>query len=544
MRQTVELILRGGPIWTGGPRPRVAQAAAVGGGRLLAVGTEAEVEELRTGSTRTIELDGRLVVPGFVDAHVHFLMGGFDLMGVRLRGAADRADLAQRIGAAARALLPGSWVLGGGWDHEVWGGTLPHREWIDPVTPDHPVMVHRLDQHTALVNTKALEVAGIAADVADPAGGSFERDPSTGALTGILRDEAIALVAPAVPPPRADERDRAWEKAATHALSLGVTQVHDMGSWSDPRGWEAWEDLAAHERARERGCPGPRVYAVVPLSTWPRLRERMDERGRGDDRLWWGGGKAFVDGSLGSATAWFHEPYADAAPGTPHDRGFPVTDLEELAERIRRADAAGIQPIVHAIGDRAVDWLIGVYGGLPETAGPGPRRPRVEHAQHLAPGAAARASAARATASMQPVHLLDDGGWLERRLGRGRGERSYAVASLIGEGAPVAFGSDWTVAPLDPLVGLRAACGRRPTGHPGALAPDQRVSPERALQCYTWEGARAAFVEDRTGRISPGMYADLAVLSDDVRAMPAEEIEGVRVDLTMVEGAVVFQREE
>jgi predicted amidohydrolase YtcJ len=296
--------------------------------------------------TRVIALDGRMVVPGFIDDHTHFLSGGFQLASVDLRDAATPETFATRIGDFARGLPAGRWITGGDWDHELWtGAPLPHRDWIDALTPDHPVAVNRLDGHMLLANTAALRLAGVTADSPDPPGGSIVRDPRTGEPTGVLKDEAMSLVYRHVPDAAAAQRDEAFLRAQRHALARGVTMVHDMG---------AWEDLATYRRARATDSLHMRVYAFVPLADWERLRDYIAEHGRGDDMLRWGGLKGFVDGSLGSTTAWFHEPYTD----DPSTSGLIVTDTAVLRRRIDGADAAGLHVAVHAIGERANDWLL------------------------------------------------------------------------------------------------------------------------------------------------------------------------------------------
>ncbi|MGD2216145.1 MAG: amidohydrolase family protein, partial [Gemmatimonadales bacterium] len=310
-----ELILSGGRIWYGPGAPvttgEAPTAIAIAGGRVLAVGSDAEVEELIAASTARIDLAGRRVVPGIMDSHTHFIAGGFDLAGVQLRDAATPAEFARRIDEFA-ARHPDGWVSGGQWDHELWGGELPRRDWIDSLTSGTPVFVNRLDGHMGLANGRALELAGITAETPDPPGGTIVRYPD-GRPTGILKDDAMALVYDAMPPPSEEERDRALQAAMEHAVARGITMITDMGSW---------EDLATYRRARERGELPIRVYSVVPLASWERLAEFVEGEGRGDHRLFWGGLKGFVDGSLGSTTAWFYEPYDDE----PESSGLVVID--------------------------------------------------------------------------------------------------------------------------------------------------------------------------------------------------------------------------
>jgi predicted amidohydrolase YtcJ len=472
------------------------------------------------------------VVPGLIDSHTHFVAGGFDLAGVQLRDAATPEEFARRIGEFATR-HPDGWVSGGQWDHELWGGELPRRDWIDSLTPTTPVFVSRLDGHMGLANGRALELAGITAETQDPPGGTIVRY-ANGRPTGVLKDDAMALVYEVMPPPSEDEQDRALQAAIANAVARGVTMITDMGSW---------EDLATYRRARERGELPIRVYSVVPLATWDRLVEFVNAEGRGDDRLFWGGVKGFVDGSLGSTTAWFYEPYDDE----PESTGLVVIDdTTEFKQWIVSADAAGLQVVIHAIGDRANDWLLDAYGEAAATNGPRDRRFRIEHAQHLTRQAIDRIAQNGVVASMQPYHAIDDGRWAGKRIGPERIKTTYAFRSLLDAGAKLSFGSDWTVAPIDPLFGVYAAVTRRTTdgANPGGWVPEQKISVAEAVTGYTAGAAYAAFLEDVLGELKPGCYADLVVLSDDIFAIDPVEIEDVKADLTIVEGRVVYRRGE
>ncbi len=529
-----DLVLTGGLVWSGpsarAPGDGVPTAVAVRDGRIVAVGSDAEVAVLAGTGTRRVDLAGRRVVPGFMDAHTHFIEGGFTLAGVQLREAATPTEFARRIGEYA-AQHPGEWVLGGTWDHELWGGELPRRDWIDSLTPDTPVFVTRLDGHMSLANSRALELAGVTRNSADPAGGAIVRYDD-GRPTGILKDEAQSLVNRVIPDRTEAELDRALQAAAAHAIERGVTYVADMGTW---------EGLETYRRALERDALPLRVFAVVPLSTRHRLLEYVAAHGRGEHRLFWGGLKAFVDGSLGSTTAWFYETYTD----DPTTAGLMVTDTAELRESILAGDAAGMQLIVHAIGDRANDWLLDVFAECRETNGPGDRLFRVEHAQHLSRSAIARFGLEGVIPSMQPYHAIDDGRWAEKRIGPERIRTTYAFRDLVDAGARVAFGSDWTVAPIDPLLGIYAAVTRRTIdgANPGGWVPDQKMTVAEALTAYTATNAYAVGMAEVLGTLEPGKYADLVVLSDDIFAIDPVEIANVHVDLTMVEGKIVYERQ-
>ncbi len=531
--EVADLVLTGGLIWTGQNGAVMGSGAvtalAVSDGRVIAVGSDEHIASLVGPETKKIDLGGRRVVPGFIDAHTHFLAGGFELSAVQLRDAATPEEFARRI-AEYSSQHSGEWVLGGTWDHELWGGDLPRRDWIDSLTPETPVFVTRLDGHMSLANSRALQLAGVTADTEDPPGGTIVRY-GNGEPTGILKDAAQGLVDAAIPERTEADMDRALEAAAQHALERGVTLVTDMGSW---------DGFATYRRARAGGNLPLRVYAVVPLSTRERLTEYVAEQGRGDDRLFWGGLKAFVDGSLGSTTAWFYDPYEDE-PGTT---GLMVTDTAELRSAILEGDKSGMHLIVHAIGDRANDWLLDVYDEARRTNGDRDRRFRIEHAQHLSPTAVPRFGRASVIPSMQPYHAIDDGRWAVKRIGPDRIKLTYAFRDLLDAEAPLAFGSDWTVAPIDPLLGVYAAVTRRTIdgANPNGWVPEQKIRVAEAVAAYTSANAYACYMEDRLGTLEPGKYADLAVLSQDIFSIDPAQIKDVMVDLTMVEGVVVFER--
>jgi len=528
---TPDRILVGGSVWTGDASLPTAEAVSIANGRITAVGGSEEIRALAGPDSDVIELDGRFAMPGFIDTHTHFLDGGLRLESVDLRDASSRAEFARRLKEYAEQLPPGTWILGGDWDHELWGGELPDRAWIDEITPQHPVFVTRLDWHMALANSRALELAGFDPSAPDPAGGEIVRD-ETGRPTGVFKDEAMGFLFAAVPEPTHAEQDSALSAAMRYAASLGVTGVHDMGTW---------DGLAAYERAHARGALTLRVRAFVPLSTVERLATFVDGRGGvGDDMLSWGGLKGFVDGSLGSSTALFFDPYLD----TPSTSGLTVIGMDELADRVRAADAAGLQVAIHAIGDRANAELLDLYGNLVREHGARDRRYRIEHAQHLRPEDYRRFAEFGVIPAMQPYHAIDDGRWAERKIGPDRARSTYAFRSLEAAGARPAFGSDWTVAPLDPLLGVYAAVTRQTLdgAHPDGWIPDQKVSVDQALTAYTRDAARAGFCEDRVGTIRPGMLADIVVLDRSPFDVEPERIKDLQVEMTIVGGETVFER--
>jgi predicted amidohydrolase YtcJ len=518
-------------VWTGDPQNPWAEAILTDGDQVAVVGSTAEVRTAAGSTTRMIDGRGRFLVPGFIDAHVHFVDGGFRLESVQLRSARTREEFTERVAAFAATVPPGTWLSGGDWDHEQWGGQLPERSWIDSVTPRHPVFVSRLDGHMALANSLALRLAGITRDTGDLEGGTITRD-AAGELTGVLKDNAMGLVIAAIPEPTLESLERALNAAMRYVAEQGVTSVHNMGTW---------RDLETFERARAAGRLRTRIYAAVPLASWERLREHVEAHGRGDDDwLRVGGLKAFADGSLGSHTASMLEPFSDA----PDDSGLEVTSPEDMEAWTRGADRAGLHVIVHAIGDRAIRQQLDIFERIARAHGPRDRRFRIEHAQHVSPQDFPRFARLGVIASMQPYHAIDDGRWAERVIGPVRARTTYAFRSLIDELAPLAFGSDWFVAPPMPLQGIYAAVTRRTIDdlRPDGWIPEQRITVEEALSAYTTGGARAEFAEEAKGMLRPGMLADFVLLDQDLTRIDPVAIRDAQVLLTVVGGDVAFER--
>jgi predicted amidohydrolase YtcJ len=531
----VTLAIVNARIWTGDPSRPWAEAVAIAGNRISAVGTTTEIRAL-VRDAEVVDAMGRLVVPGFIDTHVHFVDGGLRLASVQLREAKTRDEFVARIKSFAATVPAGTWITGGDWDHWHWGGELPTRDWIDPVTPDHPVWVNRLDGHMALANSAALAKAGITKATPEVTGGEIVRRPD-GEPAGIIKDNAMALVDRVVPPPAASAQDHALALAMKYVNERGVTSVHDMSMGT-------WESLTVFARARKAGTLTVRVYSTAPLADWKRLADLVAGRefggadGRGDEWLRIGALKGFVDGSLGSHTAAFHEPFTDA----PADRGLLVNAPEDLYKWISGADAARLHVVVHACGDRANTVLLDIYERVTREHGPRDRRFRIEHAQHLTPADIPRFARLDVIASMQPYHAIDDGRWAERFIGD-RIRTTYAFRSLLDAKARVAFGSDWFVAPPAPLEGIYAAVTRRTIDgkNPGGWVPDQKITVEEALRAYTVDAAYASFEEGLKGTIAPGRLADVVMLERNIFEIPPEQIRDVRVARTVVGGKTVYR---
>src|SRR5689334_14693563 len=513
-----------------------AEAVAIYGNRIVAVGSTNDIRKLAGPNTRTIDAQQRLLLPGFNDAHTHFLSGGFQLSSVDLREASSPQEFSARIKAFAAKVSKGRWITGGDWDHERWpDAKLPTKELIDSFTAETPVFVNRLDGHMALANSLALKLADVTRETADPPGGVIVRDKS-GEPTGVLKDAAQSFVWKVVPPASFAERLEAARAATNYAASLGVTSVQDMS---------AGTDVGIYQTLLDHGELKTRIYAVSPLPAWERVARTGVRAHFGSAMLRVGGLKGFADGSLGSTTALFYEPYLDD-PSTSGIAGDEMYPEGAMLERVRQADLAGLQVLIHAIGDRANDLILGMYEQIERENGKRDRRFRIEHAQHLRPQDIPRFGRDQVIASMQPYHAIDDGRWAEKRIGKERAKTTYAFRSLLDSGATLAFGTDWTVAPLNPLLTVYAAVTRRTIDgkNPNGWVPEQKISLDETVRAYTVGSAYAEFQENVKGSITAGKLADLVLLSRDIFTIDPNEIENVKVVFTMVDGRVVYEARE
>ena len=529
-----DLVIVHGHVWTVDPRNSRAEAVAIHDGHIVAVGSDAEIAKWVGPATKRIDAQGKSVLPGFIDAHVHFSSGGGEISGVHLRDANTPQEFARRIGEQAKKLAKGEWMLGGTWDHELWGGTpLPSHDWVDALTPDTPVFVSRYDGHMAMANALALRLAGVTRETEDPPGGTIVRGKD-GNPTGLLKDAAMNLVYRIIPPPSEEQLLRMVRAAMEEARRFGVTSIHDISST---------EDVRAYQTLADRGELTLRIYSITPLPQWQAPATAGIRAGFGNDWIHLGALKGFADGSLGSTTALFEKPYDDApeTSGLPNEMMLPEGNMLKMA---LGADKAGLQLAVHAIGDKANRILLDIYGEVEKQNGArSDRRWRIEHAQHLRPEDFARFARLGVIASVQPYHAIDDGRWAERRIGHERAKTTYAFRTLLDHGVRLAFGSDWTVAPLNPMVGLYAAVTRATLDgkNPGGWFPEQRLTLEEALQAYTMGSAFAEFREREKGSLTPGKLADLVVLDGDLFAMAQEKIKDAAVRYTIVGGRVVYE---
>ncbi len=528
-----DLVILNGNVWTGDPAQPKAQAVAILGDRIVAVGSDAEVEAWRGPATRVIDAGGKLLLPGFDDAHVHFVSGGDDLGKLQLHDARSAEDFARMVAQQAKGVSKGKWILGGGWDDTHWTPSqLPDKSLIDRFTADNPVFLYRYDGHSALANTAALRVAGITARTPDPPGGIIVRDPK-GNPTGLLRDAAMDSVIKAIPALTPEQRLQAAQRAMALAASVGVTSVQDMNP--------DYGDIAAYAVLLERGELTVRIYAA-PLITRVDDQTKLGiRRAFGGSFLRMGAVKAYADGSLGSRTAYFFQPYLDQ-PGNRGLLGEEMHPLSLMRERMMKADAAGLQICTHAIGDEAISTVLDLYAEVAKAHGEADRRFRIEHAQHMAVKDFDRFAQLHVIASMQPYHAIDDGRWAEARIGHDRASRSYAWRTFLDHGVRLAFGTDWDVAPLNPMLGIYAAATRATLDgkNPEGWFPEQKLTVAEAVAAYTIGSAYAEFQEKEKGSITRGKLADMVLLSDDIFSIPAEKIRDTKVLKTIVGGKVVW----
>jgi len=529
-QQKVTLAVINAKIWTANPNNPWAEAIAVSGNLITTVDSNKQIRKLLTKKTLVIDAKGQMLTPGFTDSHLHFIEGGLRLTSVQLRNAQTPEDFISRIKSFAETIKPGIWITGGDWNHELWGGELPCCEWIDKVTPNNPVWINRLDGHMALANSIALKAADITKDTPDIEGGTIVHSPS-GEPTGILKDNAMKLVDSIIPEPSEQIKDNALKSAMQYVTKQGVTSVHNMGTWNE---------LEIFEHAHNEGKLRTRISAAVPLETWEQLYDKINSEGSGDQWLRIGALKAFMDGSLGSHTAAFFEPYAD----TPNDRGLLIKQPDELYSLVSKADKAGLQVITHAIGDRAINILLNIYERTSRENDRRDRRFRIEHAQHIIPSDIPRFHKLGIIASMQPYHLVDDSQWAEKVIGSDRLKTTFANRSLLDAKTHIIFGSDWYVEPPIPMDGIYAAVTRHTLDdkNPDGWIPKQKISVEEALKCYTINPAYATFEEKLKGSLEPGKLADFVTIDQDITNIPPEEIRNARVTMTVVDGKVVYER--
>jgi predicted amidohydrolase YtcJ len=540
-KPAADLIVTHAKVWTVDRSQPKAEAIAVLGERIVAVGSSAEVGAWRGPNTRIIDAGGKLVVPGFNDAHVHFVDGGRQLDAVQLNDATTPEEFKRRIAERVKITPKGEWVEGGDWDETKWPlSQMPTRQLIDDVTGDTPVFLSRYDGHVAFVNSVALRLAGVTAATPDPPGGTMLRD-AQGNPTGILKDAAMNAVLKVIPPLTHEQRMKAAKRALVHAASLGVTsfQYMDNGDAAD-----TYADFAVFSELLERGELTARGYFAPSVVSWDDQAKIGVRRAFGSSWLRIGALKGFADGSLGATTAYFFDPYNDS----PGNRGLLSDQMQPpsaMRDRMLKADAAGLQLCTHAIGDQGISMILDFYADIVKQHGPADRRFRIEHAQHMAAKDFDRFAQLGVIASVQPYHAIDDGRWAEKRIGRDRASRTYAFRTFLDHGVHLAFGTDWEVAPLNPMFGLYAAVTRATLDdkNPQGWFPEQKLTLAEAVEAYTMGSAYAEFQDKEKGSITTGKLADIVVLSDDIFSIDPVKIRDVAVLRTIVGGKQVYAAE-
>ena len=532
-KPAADLIIRNARIWTVDRSLPEAEAVAILGERIVAVGSSREVDAWRGPHTRVVDAAGKRLLPGFNDAHVHFTDGGAQLDNVQLNDAASPQEFSRRIRERAAKTGKGEWLLGGDWDETKWSpAELPTKDLIDAATPEVPVAVNRYDGHMVLANSLALKLAGITAQTPDPDGGVIVRN-AQGDPTGALKDAAQDLLFKVVPPLNHDQLRHVVERALQHAAALGVTSVQNMNP--------DYADIAIYSELLDEGKLTTRIYAA-PLITQVDDQVKIGiRRAFGGPYLRMGAVKAFADGSLGSSTAYFFEPFSDQ----PGNRGLLSDEMHPISlmrDRMMRADGAGLQLCTHAIGDAGISAILDIYTEIEKAHGARDRRWRIEHAQHMAAKDFDRFAQLHVIASVQPYHAIDDGRWAEGRIGHDRATRTYAFRTFLDHGVRLALGTDWNVAPLNPMLTLYAATTRATLDgkNPQGWFPEQKLTIKEAIEAYTMGSAYAEFQENEKGSITVGKLADMVLLSDDVLSIDPAKIREIKVLKTWVGGKMTY----
>jgi predicted amidohydrolase YtcJ len=532
-KAAADLIITNARIWTVDPSHPTAEAVAVLGDRIAAVGSKQDVDNWRGPKTQVINADGKLLLPGFNDAHVHFVSGGMQLDSIQLNDATSAQEFARRIADRAKVTAKGEWIKGGNWDETKWNpAEMPTKQLIDALTPDTPVFVTRYDGHMGLANSVALRLAGISAKTPDPPGGTIVRD-AQGNPTGALKDAATDYIDKVIPPLSHDQRVKAVKRALRYAASVGVTSVQHMDA--------SYADIAVYSELLQGGELTTRIYAA-PLITHVEDQTKIGVRHAfGGSYLRIGAVKAFADGSLGSGTAYFYEPFLNQG----NNRGLLSDEMHPISlmrDRYMTADSAGLQICTHAIGDEGISTILDLYADVVKAHGEADRRFRIEHAQHMAAKDFERFAQLHVIASVQPYHAIDDGRFAESHIGHDRASRTYAFRTFLDHGVRLAFGTDWEVAPLDPMLTVYAAVTRATLDgkNPNGWFAEQKLSVAETIEAYTMGSAYAEFQEKEKGSITAGKLADMVLLSDNIFSIDHSRIRDTKVLKTFVGGKIVY----
>lgn len=526
--ETADTIYFNGNIYTGSKEDTRKNYIATKNNLILELGID-NYNHLIGSSTKLIDLKNNFLLPGFIDNHTHFIYGGTTLNNISLQNSVTKNEFIDSFKQYISNINNGQWIQGGNWDHENWGGVIPNKSWIDSLTNNFPVLVSRVDGHMALANSKALEKANINENTPNPVGGEIVKDINTGMPTGILKDTAIDIVRKLIPKQSHSEQDSILKTSMNYASSQGITQIHDMASW---------DDLQTFRRNKNKLTL--RIKAYTWYEDWEKIIDLIDRHGIGDNILRWDGIKAMIDGSLGSRTAWMHNHYLDDKNTNGIMR---IKDTNSFKDMIKILDKKGIQLAIHAIGDKANDWIINQSMNLNKINGMKDRRIRIEHAQHLTNDAIGKIVNNKIIPSMQPYGCIDDTRWMHKRISSDLMSRTYIFKTFIDENVNLTFGSDWDVTPLNPLLGIYAAVTRKTLdgSNPEGWNPEQKLTVEEAIACYTKNNSYAVFSEDKLGVLQKGMFADFVVLSNDITSIKVDDILKTRVLKTIFNGKEVFR---
>ncbi len=534
-----DLVIINGKVFTNDKETLLAEAVAMKGEKIIAVGSVSEISKtIEEGTTRVIDAGGKLVIPGFNDAHVHF--GPLDPDYIELRYTTDPSVITEKVREQVARSVPGQLIRGGHWEHEMFTDKKwPSKKLIDEVSPNNPVMLTRADGHSMLVNSVVLKNSGITKATLDPFGGEIQKDPSTGELTGILKENAMELIKTGdVKAERTPEEEKArlWQGyllALKEARELGVTSIQIPGSAD----FDTYEKLQSEGELTARIDIGRSLTAdTLQLKEYQELRKKYPSEG---NWIRFGYLKAFIDGTIGSGTALMFEPFNDNATTS----GLAMMPYDEFENMVVTADKLGFQIGVHAIGDKGNNWTLNAYEKAQTINGKRNSRHRDEHAQTLLQSDIVRFAKLGVIPSMQPTHCISDKKFCEKRIGAERAKGAYAWKSLIDAGAMPAFGTDYQVEPLNPMEGLYAAVTRKDRlGEEGeGWNPQEKITMEEAIFYYTIGSAYAQFMENRKGMIKKGYLADIVITSKDLLTIPETEIMKTKVDCTITGGKVVFR---
>ncbi len=518
-----------GIIYTVNPSSSIVETVIIDDNKIIFAGSNLDAKAYLTKDTKIMDLNGRLMLPGFIDNHTHFIKGGFYLNGINLHNAKSTIEFKKTLENFVKS-NKGKWVNGGYWNNEQWENTeLPNKEMIDGFTKDTPVFIERFDVHMGLANSLALKLAGITKDTPNPEGGLIEKDTLTGEPTGILKDNAMVLIYKIITEHSKDEYFDAALTAMEEAKKNGITTIHDI---------TLPNDFKTFERIYNENKLTVRIYCRLPISNYKNF---INGRKKNDDKLQAKSLKAFSDGSLGSGTAWFFEPYKNIKSN--FGLATEIVANGQLEKLAFEADKNKRQICIHAIGDKANNFVLNLYEKIKKENPEWDRRFRIEHAQHLKHEDIPRFSDICVIASSQPYHLADDGNFAEEKIGTERLKNSFAFRSFLNAGVNLCFGSDWPVAPLNAILGIHAAVTRQTSNeqNPEGWIPQQKITVEEAIKCYTINNAYAGFQEEKIGSIEPGKLADLVILSKNILSIEPEKIKDVKVDMTIFDGKIIYE---